>query len=122
MSSSSDKYTKQDTHLGDADGALTSEPSPQGNVDATNALCAQHLSRAPDEALQFTTEVIEERFVSVKFLCERYDLSRQTIWRRVKYDDDFPKPVKLSMGATRWKYSDLLRYERTLTSTLKEQL
>ncbi|SEL28458.1 hypothetical protein [Pacificibacter marinus] len=47
MSSTSDKYTKQDTLLGDVDGALASEPSPQSNVDATNATNAP---RAPTGA------------------------------------------------------------------------
>lgn len=46
----------------------------------------------------------------------RYDVSRPTIWRWVKRGN-FPQPVKLSNGATRWRISDLLDWELTQTST-----
>lgn len=46
----------------------------------------------------------------------RYDVSRPTIWRWVKYGK-FPQPIKLSNGATRWRISDLLDWELNQNST-----
>lgn len=46
----------------------------------------------------------------------RYDVSRPTIWRWVKYGT-LPQPVKLSNGATRWRISDLLDWELKQVTT-----
>lgn len=45
-----------------------------------------------------------------KQLAERYKVSRATIWRWVK-ERDFPKPVKLGQGCTRWKGSEVEQWE-----------
>ena len=38
-------------------------------------------------------------------LAARYGVHRTTLWRWVKTNPDFPKPVTLSPGCTRWKLS-----------------
>lgn len=43
-------------------------------------------------------------------LSDRYGKSRATIWRWV-HDYNFPKPIKLSPGCTRWKLSDIEKWE-----------
>ncbi|WP_134679578.1 helix-turn-helix transcriptional regulator [Paracoccus ravus] len=46
-------------------------------------------------------------FVSDKQVAERYGVTRPTVWRWVKADPTFPKPISLSPGCTRWKASEL---------------
>ena len=50
------------------------------------------------------------QYLSDKSVAERYDTSRATVWRWAR-EDDFPTPVKLSNGTTRWKLSDLQAWE-----------
>lgn len=40
----------------------------------------------------------------------RYGVSRPTIWRWTK-NGNFPKPVKLGVGSTRWRATDLEAWE-----------
>lgn len=41
-------------------------------------------------------------YVSDKHLAKRYGVSRSTVWRWLKNDPNFPRPVTLSPGCTRW--------------------
>ena len=41
----------------------------------------------------------------------RYGVHRSTPWRWVKSDPEFPAPVTLSSGCTRWKLTDLEAWE-----------
>lgn len=41
---------------------------------------------------------------------ERYGVGRCTVWRWYK-EGNFPKPIKLSPGCTRWRLSDLEKWE-----------
>lgn len=50
------------------------------------------------------------KYLSDKSVAERYDTSRNTIWRWVR-EAKLPKPIKLSDGTTRWKLSDLQCWE-----------
>ncbi len=45
-------------------------------------------------------------------VANRYSVSRPTIWRWVK-EGRFPKPIKLGIGSTRWRYSDLEAWEQS---------
>lgn len=51
---------------------------------------------------------------------ERYHVSRPTIWRWLRTDPQFPKPLKLSPGATRWRLADLERWEQARASAQVE--
>jgi len=42
---------------------------------------------------------------------KRYGVSRASVWRWLKDDPTFPKPVALSPGTTRWRVDDLERWE-----------
>lgn len=52
-------------------------------------------------------------FVSDKQLATRYGVTRPTIWRWVKTDPTFPRPVSLSPGCTRWKAADVEAWEES---------
>lgn len=45
-------------------------------------------------------------------IANRYDVTRQSIWRWVR-TANFPKPVKLSPGCTRWRIADVIRWEQS---------
>lgn len=49
-------------------------------------------------------------FFSDKALAERYQVSRQTVWRWVR-EGHLPKPVKIGTGSTRWPESEILKFE-----------
>jgi len=51
-----------------------------------------------------------DTYQSDKQLAEKYEVARGTIWRWVK-ENDFPKPVKLGSGCTRWKSSAVEEWE-----------
>ncbi len=53
---------------------------------------------------------VDERFLTDKAVGERFDVSRQTVWRWVQ-QGIFPAPVIISPGTTRWRLSDLLSFE-----------
>ena len=52
-------------------------------------------------------------YLNVEQVAERYGVSTASIlrWRR---DGDFPAPVKVGKGCTRWRLADLEEYERML--------
>ena len=42
--------------------------------------------------------------------------SRSKVWQLVKDDPNFPKPVKVTNGMTRWLWSDVHKWENALKS------
>jgi len=46
-------------------------------------------------------------------IAKRYSVTRQTVWRWANMkNSNFPKPIKLSPGCTRWKLSDIEHWEK----------
>lgn len=52
-------------------------------------------------------------FLTAKQVAARYGVHVTTPWRWVKSDPDFPRPITLSAGCTRWLLSDLEKWEAT---------
>lgn len=50
-------------------------------------------------------------FLSDKQIMERYEISRNTVWRWVRERPDMPRPFKLTPGCTRWRLADLEKWE-----------
>jgi predicted DNA-binding transcriptional regulator AlpA len=50
-------------------------------------------------------------YLSDKQLAEHFGISRTTVWRWSKSNSSFPKPVNLGPGATRWRVSDIEKWE-----------
>jgi len=48
-------------------------------------------------------------------LAKRYDIARQSVWRWSQ-KGDFPAPVKLSPGCSRWRLSDVEKWEQSRTT------
>ena len=51
-----------------------------------------------------------DTYLTDKQLAERYKVGRATPWRWAQ-DTDFPKPIKLTPGCTRWKLADIEQWE-----------
>lgn len=50
-------------------------------------------------------------YVSDKQVAARYNVTRPTVWRWLKTDPTFPKPIYLSPGCTRWKLDEIESWE-----------
>ncbi|BCO30640.1 hypothetical protein TspCOW1_07430 [Thiohalobacter sp. COW1] len=50
------------------------------------------------------------RYITDRQIADRLAVSRATIWRWSQAGK-FPKPVKLAPGTTRWRLSDVERWE-----------
>ena len=57
-----------------------------------------------------------ETYLSDTQLSARYDVHRTTPWRWAKTQPDFPKPVTLTPGCTRWKLSEIEAWETARAS------
>lgn len=55
-------------------------------------------------------EVSAAIYVTDRELAARYGVSRPTVWRWAK-GVDFPAPVSLSPGCTRWRIADIEAWE-----------
>jgi prophage regulatory protein len=58
------------------------------------------------------------RFLSVRHVAIRLSVSPATIWRWSRERTDFPKPIRLSNGCTRWREADLAAFETHVSSTI----
>ncbi len=56
-------------------------------------------------------------YLSVKDVAARYSVSVNSVWRWTAQRDDFPKPVKLGLGCTRWRLFDLEAFESSRGDT-----
>lgn len=50
-------------------------------------------------------------YLSVRQAVERYGVNRSTLWRWLKTDPTFPRPISLSPGCSRWKLAELEAWE-----------
>ena len=53
-----------------------------------------------------------DTYISDAQIAARFGVHRSTPWRWAKSDKCFPQPVKLSVGVTRWKLSEIERWEK----------
>ena len=57
------------------------------------------------------SEGIMETYLNDTQIAAIFSVHRMTIWRWVKSDPAFPKPIRLSSRCTRWKKSDVDAWE-----------
>ncbi|MEP4197261.1 MAG: AlpA family phage regulatory protein [Aliishimia sp.] len=91
----------------------TSLPNLFSSLESEPTVVAVESDEAPVGQIRRSTQPDPgaERFLNVKAVADRYSTHIATIWRWAKDVDDFPAPVKLGNGATRWRLSDLDAYE-----------
>ncbi|PLW83311.1 AlpA family transcriptional regulator [Kineobactrum sediminis] len=51
-------------------------------------------------------------YLSDTAIAQRFQVSRATVWRWTR-SVAFPKPIKLSVGCTRWRLADIEAWEQT---------
>lgn len=73
--------------------AVHHNPEPVRRVDIS------HFDKLPDAAM-----------ISVKALATVVDKGVSTVWRNCQQDPDFPKPIRLGPGCTRFKVGDIRAY------------
>lgn len=114
--SSPDKAEEAST----SDAAPSSSASPEAAVNVANldaAHSAKPVTPVPSERRRVRNASVggmpqaEERYLSVQDVARRYAISIQTVWRHTKHNPDFPKPIKILNGSTRWRMTDILAYE-----------
>jgi len=57
-----------------------------------------------------------ETYIADTSIALRFGVHRTTVWRWVKVDPTFPKPISLSPGCTRWKLSEIEGWEKQRAS------
>ncbi|WEJ09959.1 helix-turn-helix transcriptional regulator [Sinorhizobium prairiense] len=92
-------------------------PQPESSSELDSSLQAGNkrsslASRASGAPKPMSVEA--ERYLTVRDVAQRFAVSIQTVWRWAKERTEFPKPVELSPGTTRWRMSDLTAFERGL--------
>ena len=66
-----------------------------------------------DSTFNSTSAQSNRLYASAAELADRFAVGRSAIWGWLRSDPNFPKPVKLSPGTTRWKLSDIEAWETT---------
>lgn len=96
--------------------------SGQMELFADDAKIANLLPKAASSS-EFRCTRCLETFLSDHQVAMRFGVTRAAIWRWVAGNPEFPKPIKLSPGTTRWKLSNLVSFEaqkeRDATAQLK---
>ena len=57
-----------------------------------------------------------QRWLTVIDVCERYHITRSTVYRYVK-DGTLPPPIKLSAHSVRWNIEQLDQHDKQLNET-----
>ena len=63
----------------------------------------------------------DTKWLSDLEVAARYGVTAPTVWRWVKTEAGFPKPVKLSPGTTRWRLDELEAWEQFRAEAAKEK-
>ncbi|MNH94849.1 hypothetical protein D3C73_474760 [compost metagenome] len=83
----------------------------EANTKPAPALPQDSVKVRPSKHIAKPVPKDDERYLSVKEVAGRYSVSVQTVWRHTKDSPEFPKPIKVLSGSTRWKLRDLVAYE-----------
>jgi prophage regulatory protein len=51
-----------------------------------------------------------QKFISPRQTAEKFGISHATLWRWVKFQPDFPRPISFSRGCTRFSEAELDAY------------
>lgn len=98
-------------HVAALPAAATVVPTSETMPSAKSRPAANISGRRNNEVVQPAKPLAEERYLSVQDVARRYAISIQTVWRHTKHNPDFPKPIKILNGSTRWRMSDILAFE-----------
>ncbi|MEI2686245.1 MAG: helix-turn-helix domain-containing protein [Cypionkella sp.] len=63
------------------------------------------------------TSTASSSFLTVEQVAARYNCSVDSIWRW-KRNGEFPAPVRIGRGVTRWRLDDLIEHESTFKACM----
>ena len=76
------------------------DPTPQASTaKAPHRVDVSHFDKLPDAAL-----------IPIRALATVMGKGVSTAWRDIRNDPDFPKPIRLSAGCTRFRVGDIRAY------------
>ncbi|WP_114286463.1 helix-turn-helix transcriptional regulator [Candidatus Halocynthiibacter alkanivorans] len=99
-----------------------SETTPHSNADLGDlfGFCGQADAAPPvrkrqpkkgDPVARPAKPQTASRFLSIAEVAQRYGVSHATVWRWAEKGGDFPQPIKLSAGTSRWSDEQLFEFE-----------
>lgn len=89
-----------------------SQTSPSGSRETSAG--PDNSAKPPPKSEMHSGAGGSSHFLTVKQVSARYSVVPSTIWRWSNELPDFPKPMSLGSGATRWVLEELLSYEADL--------
>ena len=90
-----------------------------GEVGSQDSSCHKTSSSKTRLNVPASSKRAQSRAESPEFLtdlqvAQRYGISRATVWRWASKKTDFPAPISLSAGTTRWNLAALIAFEKSL--------
>lgn len=98
-------------------GAMTDRPrteidEDEGAIkDTAQAIKRARRGRRPKAVSPAPDNAERPRYLTVKQVATRFAIGVATVWRWVQEEDDFPDPIHLSKGTTRWAERDIEAFE-----------
>ena len=86
--------------------------SPQSNPEAVTTAA---IDKTDDETVRHVDishfgDLPGEAMISIKALATLVNKGVSTVWRNCQQDPDFPRPIRLGPGCTRFKVGDIRAY------------
>ena len=83
---------------------------PQSNLTAVESENSKKRDPAPRPDISHFDDLPDAAMISIKALAAVVDKGVSTVWRNCQQDPDFPKPIRLGPGCTRFKVGDIRVY------------
>jgi prophage regulatory protein len=80
-------------------------------VDMRPEIKALDFASDNNDQIEYGAPVRGTLYLSDRQVGQRYGVSRLTIWRWHRENDQFPRALKLSQRTTRWRLADLIAWE-----------
>lgn len=75
---------------------LDADDQPEADRQQAAKLDISNFDRLPDQAM-----------VPTGVFAAVIDVGESTVWRRTKFEPDFPKPIRIGIRCTRWRVGDI---------------
>ncbi|TLP55348.1 helix-turn-helix domain-containing protein [Parasedimentitalea maritima] len=118
MSRKSDKHSDTLDFFGDLEPEPLRSSKLPGTQRKQEPISGKSTTQRPVLKDAVALPPAQESYLTDKQVAKRFSVCRQTVWRWVEAGT-FPKAKKLSSKVTRWRLSDLLAYETSLTTRSK---
>ena len=83
---------------------------PQSNLTPVESENTKKRDPAPRPDISHFDDLPDAALISVKALAEVMEKGVSTVWRNCQQDPDFPKPIKLGPGCTRFRVGAVRAY------------